>query len=208
MCLGSVVAVGHLHCCVPCCRLIELCEARLVSELLALAPAAAAAEAPHLLCLADELGLVQLRRAAVTFICQHYKEVQVSIAGDQPLGGPGGAGPLAAGLSAPLTTCTQLVQNAPLLCVVVEREGAAALPGIEPRRVDPVPPPSHMEPCSHLARVFVCLQASEAWHSLDRSQVELVASQLAAEMASLRRLLGEMEPPSGMGAPPKRRGWW
>lgn len=56
--------------------------------------------------------------------------------------------------------------------------------------------------------VPVCLQASEAWHSLDRSQVELVASQLAAEMASLRRLLGEMEPPSGMGAPPKRRGWW
>jgi hypothetical protein len=38
---------------------------------------AAAAEAPHLLCLADELGLLQLRRAAVAFIAQHYSDVQV-----------------------------------------------------------------------------------------------------------------------------------
>lgn len=114
-------AVAHLHCCVPCaaCRLIELCEARLVSELLALAPAAAAAEAPHLLCLADELGLVQLRRAAVTFICQHYKEVQVRSTRQHALGGPGGAGHSVAGVSAPLTTCTQLAQHAPLLCVGV-----------------------------------------------------------------------------------------
>lgn len=59
------------------CRLIELCEARLMSELLRLSPSAAAAEAPHLLCLADELGLVQLRRAAVAFISQHYREVKV-----------------------------------------------------------------------------------------------------------------------------------
>lgn len=58
-------------------RLIELCEDRLVTELLQLPAAAAAAEAPHLLCLADELGLVQLRRAAVAFIAQHYKDVQV-----------------------------------------------------------------------------------------------------------------------------------
>lgn len=60
------------------CRLIELCEARLVAELLQLPQSAAAAEAPHLLCLADELGLVQLRRASVAFIAQHYTEVQVS----------------------------------------------------------------------------------------------------------------------------------
>lgn len=59
------------------CRLIELCEARLMSELLKLSPSAAAAEAPHLVCLADELGLVQLRGAAVAFIAQHFSEVQV-----------------------------------------------------------------------------------------------------------------------------------
>lgn len=60
------------------CRLIELCEARLMSELRQMPPAAAAAEAPHLVCLADELGLVQLRRGAVAFISQHYNQVQVS----------------------------------------------------------------------------------------------------------------------------------
>jgi hypothetical protein len=48
-----------------------------MSELLRLSPSAAAAEAPHLLCLADVLGLVQLRRAAVAFISQHYREVKV-----------------------------------------------------------------------------------------------------------------------------------
>jgi hypothetical protein len=52
------------------------------------------------------------------------------------------------------------------------------------------------------------VQAGEAWQSLDRSQVELVANQLAAEMASLKSLLADMEPPAGMGAAPKRRGWW
>jgi hypothetical protein len=61
------------------CRLIELCEARLMSELRQMPPAAAAAEAPHLVCLADELGLVQLRRGAVAFISQHYDQVQVSM---------------------------------------------------------------------------------------------------------------------------------
>lgn len=59
-------------------RLIELCEASLVGELLRLPLPAAAAEAPHLLCLADELGLAQLRRAAVGFIAQHYADVQAS----------------------------------------------------------------------------------------------------------------------------------
>jgi hypothetical protein len=59
------------------CRLIELCESSLVAELLRLPLAAAAAEAPHLLCLADELGLTQLRAAAVGFIAQHYTDVQV-----------------------------------------------------------------------------------------------------------------------------------
>jgi hypothetical protein len=49
-----------------------------VAELLRLPLPAAAAEAPHLLCLADELGLAQLRRAAVGFIAQHYTDVQVS----------------------------------------------------------------------------------------------------------------------------------
>lgn len=73
-----------LPCCLPrawwcySCRLIELCEASLVGELLRLPLPAAAAEAPHLLCLADELGLAQLRRAAVGFIAQHYADVQVS----------------------------------------------------------------------------------------------------------------------------------
>lgn len=46
-------------------------------ELLGLPETAAAAEAPHLLCLADELGLTQLKRAAVAFIAQHYTDVQV-----------------------------------------------------------------------------------------------------------------------------------
>jgi hypothetical protein len=62
-----------------CRRLIELCESSLVAELLRLPLPAAAAEAPHLLCLADELGLSQLRRAAVAFIAQHYTEVQVRL---------------------------------------------------------------------------------------------------------------------------------
>jgi hypothetical protein len=60
------------------CRLIELCEACLMSELLSMPPTAAAAEAPHLVSLADDLGLVQLRRAAVAFISQHFTEVKVS----------------------------------------------------------------------------------------------------------------------------------
>jgi hypothetical protein len=47
-------------------------------ELRQMPAAAAAAEAPHLVCLADELGLVQLRRGAVAFISQHYNQVQVS----------------------------------------------------------------------------------------------------------------------------------
>lgn len=59
------------------CRLIELCEARLMAELLSMSPSAAAAEAPHLVGLADELGLVQLRRAAVAFIAQHFTDVKV-----------------------------------------------------------------------------------------------------------------------------------
>jgi hypothetical protein len=63
--------------CLLLSRLIELCESSLVAELLRLPLAAAAAEAPHLLCLADELGLSQLRRAAVGFTAQHYTEVQV-----------------------------------------------------------------------------------------------------------------------------------
>jgi len=50
-----------------------------MSELLRLSPSAAAAEAPHLLCLADELGLIQLRRAAAAFIAQHYAQVQVRV---------------------------------------------------------------------------------------------------------------------------------
>jgi hypothetical protein len=48
-----------------------------MSELLSMSSSAAAAEAPHLVSLADELGLVQLRRAAVAFIAQHYTEVKV-----------------------------------------------------------------------------------------------------------------------------------
>lgn len=55
-----------------------MCEARLMAELLATSPPAAAAEAPHLVSLADELGLLQLRRAAVAFIAQHYTQVKVS----------------------------------------------------------------------------------------------------------------------------------
>ena len=50
-----------------------------MAELLKLPAPAAAAEAPHLLSLADELGLMQLRRAAVAFIAQHYTEVKVSL---------------------------------------------------------------------------------------------------------------------------------
>lgn len=46
-------------------------------ELLSMPASSAAAEAPHLLCLADELGLTQLRRAAVAFIAQNYNDVQV-----------------------------------------------------------------------------------------------------------------------------------
>eukprot|EP00775_Hariotina_reticulata_P003599 gene3599-3864_t len=107
-------------------RLIELCEERLVSELLQLAPVAAAAEAPHLLCLADELGLIQLRTAATAFIAQHYNKVQ----------------------------------------------------------------------------------ACEAWGCLDRTQVELVASHLAAQITRLKQLLGELQPPTGSAALPKRRSWW
>lgn len=49
-----------------------------MAELLATSPPAAAAEAPHLVSLADELGLLQLRRAAVAFIAQHYTQVKVS----------------------------------------------------------------------------------------------------------------------------------
>jgi hypothetical protein len=52
------------------------------------------------------------------------------------------------------------------------------------------------------------LQKSEAWHSLDRAQVELVASHLAAEMDRLKQLLAELEPPSGVSGTPKRRAWW
>eukprot|EP00878_Enallax_costatus_P008072 GHUV01008442.1.p1 GENE.GHUV01008442.1~~GHUV01008442.1.p1 ORF type:complete len:607 (+),score=209.30 GHUV01008442.1:178-1998(+) len=63
-------------------RLIELCEARLMTELLSMPGPAAAAEAPHLLCLADELGLTQLRRAAVAFIAQNYNDVQVHTSSD------------------------------------------------------------------------------------------------------------------------------
>ena len=50
-----------------------------MTELLSLPVSAAAAEAPHLLCLADELGLTQLRRAAVAFIAQNYNDVQVGM---------------------------------------------------------------------------------------------------------------------------------
>lgn len=107
-------------------RLIEMCEARLMAELLSMSPTAAAAEAPHLVTLADELGLMQLRRAAVAFIAQHYTQVK----------------------------------------------------------------------------------ESEAWRCLDRSQIELVASQLADEMSRLQQLLAEMEPPAGVVGAPKRRGWW
>jgi hypothetical protein len=64
-----------------CRRLIELCEARLVHELLQLSPSAAAGEAPHLLALADELGLAQLRRAAVAFIASRFNDVQVRARG-------------------------------------------------------------------------------------------------------------------------------
>lgn len=59
-----------------------------MAELLAMSPPAAAAEAPHLVSLADELGLLQLRRAAVAFIAQHYTQVKVS---QGPLGGGRGA---------------------------------------------------------------------------------------------------------------------
>lgn len=52
------------------------------------------------------------------------------------------------------------------------------------------------------------LQKSEAWHSLDRCQVELVASHLACEMDRLKQLLAELEPPSGVSGAPKRRAWW
>lgn len=48
-----------------------------MDELRALPAGAAAAEAPHLLLLGDELGLVQLTRAAVAFIAQHYDDVTV-----------------------------------------------------------------------------------------------------------------------------------
>jgi hypothetical protein len=108
-------------------RLTELCESRLMSELLRLPGPAAAAEAPHLLCLADELGLTQLKRAAVAFIAQNYTEVQ----------------------------------------------------------------------------------AGDGWQTMDRSQVEAVASQLAAEMKRIKQLLQELEPPSGAAATAfKRRSWW
>jgi len=52
------------------------------------------------------------------------------------------------------------------------------------------------------------LQKSEAWASLTRSQVEVVAGQLAAEMSRMKELLKEMEPPAGVAGAPKRRGWW
>lgn len=53
-----------------------------MGELLQMPGVAAAAEAPHLLCLADELGLSQLRRAAVAYIAQHYTKVQVGMSGE------------------------------------------------------------------------------------------------------------------------------
>lgn len=52
------------------------------------------------------------------------------------------------------------------------------------------------------------LQASDAWQALDRGQVELVANQLAQEMAQLSKLLKDLEPPTGAAALPKRRSWW
>lgn len=43
---------------------------------------------------------------------------------------------------------------------------------------------------------------------MDRSQVEAVASHLAAEMTRIKQLLQDLEPPSGAAAIPKRRTWW
>ncbi|KAF6261005.1 protein-L-isoaspartate O-methyltransferase-domain-containing protein [Scenedesmus sp. NREL 46B-D3] len=89
-------------------RLIELCESSLVAELLRLPLPSAAAEAPHLLCLADELGLTQLRRAAVGFIAQHYTDVQVEL--------------VAGHLAAELARLTRLLRD------LEPPTGAAALP--------------------------------------------------------------------------------
>jgi hypothetical protein len=95
--LMLVVQAADTSCCACCLwcipvvyRLIELCEARLMSELLSMPASAAAAEAPHLVSLADELGLVQLRRAAVAFIAQHYTEVKVSNTVPSPCTAPDG----------------------------------------------------------------------------------------------------------------------
>jgi hypothetical protein len=67
---------------------------------------------------------------------------------------------------------------------------------------------SHRSDCLLLTLPLSRLQKSEAWHSLDRSQVELIASHLACEMDRLKQLLAELEPPSGVSGAPKRRAWW
>jgi hypothetical protein len=38
--------------------------------------------------------------------------------------------------------------------------------------------------------------------------VELVATQLAGELGGLKQLLADLQPPPGVTAAPKRRGWW
>ncbi|KAF8072717.1 PIMT1 [Scenedesmus sp. PABB004] len=74
----AVVRLLHAACFYGTPRLIELCQESLVAELLRMPPAAAAAEAPHLLALADELGLVALRRAAACYVAQRYADVSRS----------------------------------------------------------------------------------------------------------------------------------
>jgi hypothetical protein len=62
-------------------RLRALCEAALASELAALGsedggdPEEAAELAPALLAVADEQGLAQLRRAALSYCLEHYEQV-------------------------------------------------------------------------------------------------------------------------------------
>lgn len=175
----------------PTPRLIELCESRLMAELLKLSPGAAAAEAPHLVSLADELGLVQLRRAAVAFIAQNYTQVQVGAR--QALSDVCGSGEQPAGAACLCVVCR---------CVDIKLTASTHLFFLLLLLLLQLPLCCRHRPCSPP------LQKGDAWQSLDRSQVELVASQLSSELSRLKQLLVELEPPAGMGGPPKRRGWW
>ncbi len=58
-------------------RLLELCQAALMNALLGMPLKQAANEAPHLLCVAEELGLSQLCRSAAAFIAHNLEECRV-----------------------------------------------------------------------------------------------------------------------------------